>query len=114
MNHENAVASRRVIRGLWPGGAFVVLVTLGSYRLHFSYAMVGFLYLLVVVVQSITTSFWSSAIVSVFAVGSLDYFFVPPLRSLRILDSRDILALATCLLTSLVITQRASKARNQT
>jgi len=114
MNHENAVASRRLLQGLWPGGAFVVLVTLGSYRLHFSYAMAGFLYLLVVVVQSITTSFWSSAIVSIFAVGSLDYFFVPPLRSLRILDSRDILALATCLLTSLVITQQASKARNQT
>jgi two-component system, OmpR family, sensor histidine kinase KdpD len=114
MNHENAVASRRVIQGLWPGSAFVVLVTLGSYRLHFSYATAGFLFLLVLVVQSITASFWSSAILSVVAVGCLDYFFVPPIRSLRILDSRDVLALATCLLTSLVITRQASKARNQT
>jgi two-component system sensor histidine kinase KdpD len=82
--------------------------------LHFNYATAGFLYLLVVVILSIAGNFLSSAITSILAVGCLDYFFVPPIMSLRVVDSHDALALTTFLLTALVITQQASTARSQT
>src|ERR1700690_2897187 len=95
---------------LWPGGWGVALLTLVSYRLHLNYATVGFLYLLLVVLQSLSGNFWSSAIVSILAVGCLDYFFVPPVLTLRTTDPRDTLALAACLLTALVITRLATQA----
>jgi len=85
-----------------------------SYRLHFNYATAGFLYLLVVVVLSIAANFLDSAIISILAVGSLDYFFVPPIMSLRVVDSHDALALTAFLLTALVITQQAATVRGQT
>ncbi len=98
---------------LWPGGMGVALLTLVAYRLHLNYATVGFLYLLLVVLQSLSGNFWSSAIVSILAVGCLDYFFVPPVLTWRTTDPRDTLALAACLLTALVITRLATQARTQ-
>jgi two-component system sensor histidine kinase KdpD len=114
MIHRSAIASRHTTQAVWPGGAGVAVVTLISYRLHFNYATAGFLYLLVVVVLSIAGNFLSSAMISVLAVGCLDYFFVPPIMSLRVVDSHDALALTAFLLTALVITRQASTARRQT
>jgi two-component system sensor histidine kinase KdpD len=114
MNHRSAIVARHTTQAVWPGSAGVAVVTLISYRLHFNYAMAGFLYLLVVVVLSIAGSFLYSAIISILAVGCLDYFFVPPIMSLRVVNSHDALALTAFLLTALVITQQASTARSQT
>jgi two-component system, OmpR family, sensor histidine kinase KdpD len=78
--------------------------------LHADFPIVGCLYLLVVVVQSVSGSFISSAVVSVIAVLCLDYFFVPPTFSLRINRPLDALALLTFLVTALVITRLATRA----
>ena len=114
MKHESTVAPRYNAWAVWEGSAGVAVITMFSYRLHLNYATVGFLYLLLVVLLSITGNFLCSAITSILAVGCLDYFFVPPIMSLRVIDSHDALALTAFLLTALVITKQASTARRQT
>jgi two-component system sensor histidine kinase KdpD len=86
-------------------------VTAVCFPLHLDFAVVGCLYLLVVVLQSAYASFACCALVSVIAVASLDFFFVPPLLSLEIDRPAYALALITYLVTALVITRLASKAR---
>lgn len=86
------------------------LVTFISFELHLPFSTVSFYYLILVVVQSLTGDFLSSAIVSVLAFLCLDYFFVPPLFSLRVSDWSDTLALLSFLLAGLVITRLTSRA----
>jgi K+-sensing histidine kinase KdpD len=57
--------------------------------------------------------FASSAIVAFVAVACLDYFFVPPLFSFNVTDPYNILALCSFLITALVITRFATKAREE-
>ena len=57
------------------GGVGVLLVTWVAFRLHFSFLTVSFCYLILLVAQSLAGDFASSAVVSVVAVGCLDYFF---------------------------------------
>ena len=89
----------------------VCLVTGFCFPLHVNLAIPGFLYLLLVVRQSLSAGFASAAIVSIVAVACLDYFFVPPVLTWNVTDPLDGLALVTYLLTSLVITRLASRAR---
>ncbi|MBV9745555.1 MAG: DUF4118 domain-containing protein [Acidobacteriia bacterium] len=93
------------------GVSAAALVTLVCYFLHVEFPIAGCLYLLVVVVESAFAAFVSSAIVSVVAIGCLDYFFVPPFFTLGISRPLDGLALLTFLATALVITRLASRAR---
>ena len=97
------------VRTAYGIGAVAVITAVG-YLLRGDYPIVGCLYLLVVVVQSILGSFTSSAIVSVIAILALDYFFVPPRFSLTFDRPLDGLALLTFLVTALVITRLASRA----
>jgi len=89
----------------------VGLVTFISFELHLPFSTVSFFYLILVVVQSLTGDFLSSAIVSVLAFLCLDYFFVPPLFSLRVSDWSDTLALLSFLIAGLVITRLTSQAQ---
>jgi len=56
-----------------PGCLLAALLTVVCFRLHLSFATTGFLYLVVVVLQSLTGNFVSSALVSSVAVLCLDY-----------------------------------------
>ena len=94
-----------------PGSVLAGLVTFISYGLHFRFVTVSFLYLIVVVLQSLFANFLSSVIVSVVAFLFLDYFFVPPLFSFRVSDASDTLALLSFLGASLVVTRLTSQAR---
>jgi two-component system, OmpR family, sensor histidine kinase KdpD len=93
------------------GLAVAAAITAVGYALGVDMPIAGCLYLLLVVVQSAFANFASSAIVSVIAVGCLDYFFVPPLFTLRISRPLDAVAMMTFLATGLVITTLASRAR---
>jgi two-component system, OmpR family, sensor histidine kinase KdpD len=73
----------------------------------------SFLYLLVVLAESLWGSFAGAAIVSVAATACLEYFFIPPVLEWQIDDPEDYLVLLTYLVTSLVITRLASKARSE-
>ena len=95
------------------GGLGIALVTAICYPLHLDLAIAGFLYLLVVVLQSPSGGFASSVIVSLIAVLCLDYFFTAPVLNLEIASPIDAVALVTYLATSLIITRLASEARQK-
>lgn len=108
-------------RGLWrsglraiPGTVLVGLVTFICYGLGLNLTVTALLYLIIVVLQSLMGDFLSSAIVSVIADVSLNFFFVPPLFSFRVSDSSDFWALVAFLITGLVITRLTSRLRLET
>jgi two-component system, OmpR family, sensor histidine kinase KdpD len=91
------------------GVALITLVCFPARRL----VIPGFLYLLLVVIESLWGGFASAAIVSVAAALCLEYFFIPPVLEWQIDDPEDFIALLTYLVTSLIITRLASKARSE-
>jgi two-component system, OmpR family, sensor histidine kinase KdpD len=106
------------ISRIWPslirtalGYLLIGLITFVCYRLRLNLSVTGFVYLIVVVLQSRAASFASSAAVSVFAVLCLDFFFVPPLFSFEVTKPLDILALISFLTTGLVITRLTTRVR---
>jgi two-component system sensor histidine kinase KdpD len=90
------------------------LITFVCYRLHLNLSVTGFVYLIVIVFQSLVGDFASSASVSLIAVLCLDFFFVPPLFSFEVTNPLDILALISFLTTGLVITRLTTRVREET
>ena len=93
-----------------PGGLAVALVTGLCYRLHSGFTITSFLYLLVVLFQSLAADFLCSIAVSLAAAGCLDYFFVEPLYSFAIGEGIDAVALLSFLTTALVVTKLVLRA----
>jgi two-component system sensor histidine kinase KdpD len=96
------------------GGLAAGLLTLVAFRLHLSFISASFCYLLLLVLQSLSGELISSAIVSILAVGCLDYFFVEPLFSFQVSSPLDTLGLASFLITGLVITRLVAQVRIKT
>src|ERR1700687_3202937 len=96
-----------------PGTFLVGLVTALCYALRLDLTVTGFLYLIIVVLQSLAGDFVSSAIVSIIADLCLNFFFAPPLFSFRVSDSSDFWALVAFLITGLVITRLTTKVRGE-
>jgi C4-dicarboxylate-specific signal transduction histidine kinase len=71
----------------------------------------GFTYLIVLVVLSLVSSFLSLAALSLVAVGSLNYFFAPPIFSFRVDYPEDISAVAAFFITSLIVTGLVRRVR---
>jgi two-component system sensor histidine kinase KdpD len=67
------------------------------------------LFLVVVLLQSLTGSFASSVLVSLAAVGCLEYFFIDPRNSFAIAHGEDVVALLAFLTASLVVTRLVSR-----
>src|SRR5580704_18948864 len=91
----------------------VAVLTAGCYWLHLNFATASPLYLLAVVLQSLSGSFIWSAVVSVLAVGCLDYFFVTPVFSFAVTGPLNVVALVSFLMTSLVITKLVTRVRTE-
>lgn len=96
-----------------PGTFVVGVVTLICYALRLDLTVTAFLYLIIVVLQSLIGDFVSSAVVSVIADLCLNFFFAPPLFSFRVSDSSDLWALIAFLITGLVITRLTTKVRKE-
>lgn len=98
---------------LWavPATCVVGVLTFICYAFRLGFPTVSFCYLIVVVLQSLTGNFLSSAIVSVASFLCLDYFFIPPIFSLRVSYPSDTLSLISFLIAGLVITRLTSQAR---
>jgi len=110
------VKMRRCLRSLLravPGTLLVGLVTFICYGLGLNLTATGFVYLIIVVLQSLLGDFISSAVVSIIADACLNFFFVPPIFSFRVSDSSDITALIAFLLTGLVITRLMTRVRQE-
>jgi K+-sensing histidine kinase KdpD len=82
---------RSQINRLWrPAAQFLLgsvglaLLTLVCFRLQLNLASAAFGYLIVIVLLSLMGSFVSSIILSIVAVGCLNYFLAPPIFDFRI------------------------------
>jgi two-component system, OmpR family, sensor histidine kinase KdpD len=96
-----------------PGTLLVGLVTFICYGLGLNLTVTGFLYLIIVVLQSLFGDFVASAVVSIIADLCLNFFFVPPILSFSVSDSSDIWALIAFLITGLVITRLMTQVRQE-
>jgi two-component system sensor histidine kinase KdpD len=95
------------------GCVLIGLITFVCSRLQLNFSVTGFIYLIVIVLQSLAGSFASSAVVSVVAVLCLDFFFTAPLFSFEVTNPLDILALISFLTTGLVITRLTTRVRKE-
>jgi two-component system sensor histidine kinase KdpD len=93
------------------GAILIAAVTAICYRAGLNSAGTALVFLIAVVLQSLDCSLLESAIVSVLAVASLDYFFIEPIFSFTVTDPLDIVTLASLLVTSLVITRIQTRSR---
>jgi signal transduction histidine kinase len=88
-------------------------VTLVCFQIHVGLATAALLYLMIVVLVSLKGSFVASALVSVLAVGCLDYFFTAPLFTLGMNDLPSYVAMSVFLIVSLIITRLVSTVNKQ-
>lgn len=102
----------RVLLRITPGLLGVALITAVCFRIE-RLVIPALLYLLVVVLESLWGGFASAAVVSVVAATCMEYFLIPPVLQWQVDDPEDYLALVIYLVTSLVITRLASRARSE-
>ena len=109
------------MHGWWRSAAFCALGMLGvalftflAFRLHLGFGVASFCYLLLLVSQSLSGDFFSSALVSLLAVGCLDYFFTEPILSFEVMSPFDMVGLVTFLITGLIITRLVTSVRART
>jgi two-component system, OmpR family, sensor histidine kinase KdpD len=95
------------------GSIGLALLTLVCFRAHLDLASVIPMYMLLVVVQSMTGDFRSAATISLLSAACLDFFFTQPLFSLFMNNPLNVLALAAFLVTALVITRLVSLEREE-
>jgi two-component system sensor histidine kinase KdpD len=95
------------------GCLLIALTTLVCFRLQLNFSVTSFIYLIVIVLQSLVGNFTSSAAVSLVAVLCLDFFFTPPMFSFEVTHPFDILGLLSFLTTGLVITRLNTRMRKE-
>ena len=91
------------------GCAAIAALTFVAYQLHFPVATAGFIYLLVVVITSISYGIWQATFISLFAVTCLNYFFIPPIWSFTVSDDRDWIALISFQVCALLVSRISSR-----
>jgi two-component system, OmpR family, sensor histidine kinase KdpD len=87
----------------------VAAITVTCSQLQSSFAVCSFLFLILILVQSLTGDLPVSALVSVEAVVCLEYFFVDPRASFTIAHGEDAIALVAFLSAALVVTRLVSR-----
>jgi len=91
--------------GCW----IIALLAFSGWVLHFNPAPLGFLFLLVVVVEAILCGFWQATVVSILASACLDYFFYSPVLTFNIADPQDWVALGAFEIGALVVSRVSSR-----
>jgi two-component system, OmpR family, sensor histidine kinase KdpD len=97
-------------------GLAVVLLITAIFR-HVPLAnetTVGFTFLLAILIASTVGGLGTAIVMSVAATLAYDYYFIPPVGTLNITDSRDWVALTAFLITSVVGSTLSAWARRQT
>jgi two-component system sensor histidine kinase KdpD len=105
----------RILRSLLraiPSSIVVGIITFICFGLRLTFPTVSFCFLIIVVLQSLIGDFLSSAVISLLCFLCLNYFFVPPIFSLRVSDFSDTVALLAFLVAGLVITRLTSQTRD--
>jgi len=91
------------------GCASISALTFVAFKLQFPIATVGFIYLLAVIVTTISYGVWQAIFLSLIAVSCLNYFFIPPVFSFAVADDRDWIALASFQVCALVVSRLSSR-----
>jgi signal transduction histidine kinase len=92
------------------GSLALASLTFICHRLRFNFATAALLYLIIVVLLSLTGDFLSSIVVSGIASLCLA-LLAPPIDSFRVADPQDIVAIVAFLITSLVIISLSYRVR---
>ena len=111
-------SDQRRIYGFWRsaaqflfGGVILTLLTYVCFQFQANSTTVALIYLIVIVVVSLTSSFIPAAFVSIVAYICLDTFFTAPLFRPAMRELLDVVAPVTFLTTSFVITRLMSRVR---
>jgi len=95
------------------GCSGIAAITGLGFALDFNFAAVSPCFLLLIVLLSLTGDFAACCVVSLVALGSLDYFFTRPILSFRVGNPVNLTALFCFLVTALVVTRLVSKVRDK-
>ncbi len=94
--------------------AGVALITMAARRsIPLNATTVGFAYLLLVLIIASTWGFLESAIASIAATLSFNFFFLPPVGTFTIADPQNWIALFSFLTTSLIASRLSVKAKRR-
>jgi PAS domain S-box-containing protein len=93
------------------GGIGLVSLSFACFSLGLNLATAGFVHLIFIALLSLTGTFVESAILSLVAVGCLNYFFAPPLFNLQAEYPEDAVLVITFLVTALIVTRLVRGAR---
>ena len=93
------------------GVAGLALITVVCFDIGFGVTRTSFVYLILITVLSLLGSFSASVLLSILAVGVLNYFFVPPLFEFHVDDPDDVVRLAVFFTTSLIVTALMTRLR---
>jgi signal transduction histidine kinase len=105
---------------LWHETAYLLLGLVGLaavtglyFWLGFPPVSVAFTYLILIVFLSLASSLPCLFILTIIAVGSLNYFFVPPIFSFRIDYEQDIVIVAAFFITTLITSGLMTRVRTE-
>src|SRR5262245_35108097 len=87
------------------GSIALALVTLICFRLQVDLATTAFAYLVAIQLSALMGSFIASVLLSILAVASLIYFFVPPFLELKVDDPQHLVVVLAFFCTSLIVTR---------
>jgi len=104
----------RLITGSGLGSAVAFFASYCAFRFHFNLPAAGFIDLLIVVLTALKFGFWEATGCSFFAVACLDYFFAPPIYSLRVADPQNWVALITFEIIALIVSRLSNQLQNET
>ena len=90
----------------------LAVVTPICFWLDFHIARAAFVYLILIALVSLLGSFSVSVVLSLVAVGALNFFFAPPLFDFRADDPEDIVRITTFLVTALIITALTTRRKH--
>jgi two-component system, OmpR family, sensor histidine kinase KdpD len=95
-------------------GAVVAVVVTLCRLLHANASTAGFAFLLAVLVVSAVWGLRCAIFLSVVATLTYDFFFLEPVKTLRITRPQDAIALLTFLFTAIIASQLSERARHET
>jgi PAS domain S-box-containing protein len=111
MRKFDITAFRRSAAVFLLGCAALALLTWVAFALRLPLGAVDLLYLVVIVLMSMTGDVVPSVVLALLAAVCLDYFFAPPLFSLAINDPDDVIRIVTFVAAALFVTTLVRRAR---
>jgi PAS domain S-box-containing protein len=108
---NGSARSRSVAAILLLGGIVIAISTWVCFQLESGLTATGFVYLIEILLLSLMDSLVSSLILSVIAVGCLNFFFTQPLFTFQVDSLNDVVALIAFFVTSFIVTSLVQRTR---